>query len=156
MIPPFQTNGNLPPGIHDATWTEITTHFGHTPHRLRLLAGLLDAAQALHQAGSQWILVNGSFVTSKTQPNDIDACYDDSNLDYVLLEQLEPSLVDFSNRRAAQKTRFHCEFFPARAVADSAGRQFQDFFGMTVTTKTKELFVYTYLSSSERSFYDRE
>jgi hypothetical protein len=74
MIPPFQTNGNLPPGIHDATWTQITTRFGHTPHRLRLLAGLLDAAQALHQAGSQWILVNGSFVTSKIQPNDIDAC----------------------------------------------------------------------------------
>jgi hypothetical protein len=60
---------------------------------------LLDAAQALHQAGSQWILVNGSFVTSKIQPNDINACYDDTNLEYVSLEQLEPSLVDFSNRR---------------------------------------------------------
>jgi hypothetical protein len=128
MIPPFQTNGNLPAGIYDVTWIEITTHFGHTPHRLRLLAGLLEAAQTLHQAGSRWVLINGSFVTNKVQPNDIDACYDDTNLDYALLTQLEPSLTDFSNRRAAQKARFHCEFFPARAVADSAGRQFQDFF----------------------------
>lgn len=128
MIPPFQANGNLPAGIHDATWAEITTHLGYTPHRLRLLAGLLEAAQALHQAGSAWILVNGSFVTSKVQPNDIDACYDDAHLDYTLLAQLEPSLLDFSNRRAAQKARFYCEFFPAQAVADSAGWQFQSFF----------------------------
>ena len=137
MIPLFQANGNLPEGIHDATWTEITTHFGYTPHRLRLLAGLLEASQALQQAGSQWILINGSFVTNKAQPNDIDACYDDSKLDYDLLEQLAPSLTDFSNRRAQQKARFHCEFFPARAVADSAGRQFQDFFQHDRSNQTK-------------------
>jgi hypothetical protein len=71
---------------------------------------------------------NGSFVTNKTLPNDIDVCYDDQNLDYDLLEQLEPTLLEFANARASQKARFGCEFFPARAEADQAGRTFQDFF----------------------------
>jgi hypothetical protein len=128
VIPPFENNGQLPPGTHPATWSEITQHFGYTPHRLRLLAGLLEAAQALRTAGSTWMLLNGSFVTSKEIPNDIDACYDDEHLDYDLLENLEPSLLEFSNARAAQKARFGSEFFPARAIADRAGRDFMWFF----------------------------
>ncbi len=106
----------------------ITEHFGINAHRLRLLAGFLEAAQALQMAGCGWILLNGSFVTSKEFPNDIDACYDDESLDYDLLETLEPALLEFAKARAAQKARFGCEFFPARAVADRAGRTFQDFF----------------------------
>jgi hypothetical protein len=73
-------------------------------------------------------LLNGSFVTSKEFPNDIDACYDDELLEYDLLEELEPALLEFANARAAQKARFGCEFFPARAIADRAGRTFQEFF----------------------------
>lgn len=41
MIPPFDpAGGNLPPGVHPATWDEIVARYGSTPHRLRLLAGL--------------------------------------------------------------------------------------------------------------------
>ena len=128
MIPPFTLQGLLPAGEHVATWAEITSRYGTNPQRLRLLAGFLEAANALQEAQSHWILINGSFVTSKDHPNDIDACYDDIDLDYDLLEQLEPSLLEFANARAAQKARFGCEFFPARAIADSAGRSFQNFF----------------------------
>ncbi len=128
MIPPFTKTGLLPAGEHLATWDEIVAHYGTNSHRLRLLAGLFEAIQALQTAQSEWILINGSFVTDKEYPNDIDACYDDQNLDYDLLEQLEPSLLEFDNARAAQKARFGCEFFPARAVADSAGKTFQHFF----------------------------
>lgn len=128
MVPPFEPSGQLPPGVHTASWVVITQHFGINAHRLRLLAGFLEAAQILQTAGCRWVLLNGSFVTSKEFPNDIDACYDDEFLDYDLLEALEPALLEFANARAAQKARFGCEFFPARAVADRAGRAFQDFF----------------------------
>ena len=97
-------------------------------HRLHLLAGFLEAAQMLNLAGSQWILINGSFVSKKEFPQDIDACYDDEFLDYDVLEKLEPVFLDFTHARAAQKARFGCEFFPARAVADKTGKTFQDFF----------------------------
>ena len=128
MIPPFELSGQLPAGVYLASWMEITQHFGINAHRLRLLAGFLEAAQTLRVAGSRWIFLNGSFVTDKEFPGDIDACYDDEFLDYDLLETLEPVLLEFANARAAQKARFGCEFFPARAVADRAGRTFQDFF----------------------------
>src|SRR5436190_4168697 len=32
--------GNLPPGVHEATWPEIVAAFGSTAWRLELLAGL--------------------------------------------------------------------------------------------------------------------
>jgi hypothetical protein len=128
MVPPFEPSGQLPAGVFVATWQEITERFGMNAHHLRLLAGFLEAAQALETAGSRWILLNSSFVTSKELPNDIDACYDDEFLDYEMLELMEPALLEFSNTRAAQKARFGSEFFPARAIADRAGRTFQDFF----------------------------
>jgi hypothetical protein len=128
MIPPFEPNGQLPAGVYTTSWLMVTQHFGINSHRLRLLAGLLEAAQILSFAGSQWILINGSFVSKKEFPQDIDACYDDQTLDYDVLEKLEPVFLDFANARASQKVRFGCEFFPARAVADKTGKTFQDFF----------------------------
>ena len=44
VIPPFDpATGNLPAGVHDATWDEFVARYGHTSHRLRLLAGLKTA-----------------------------------------------------------------------------------------------------------------
>jgi hypothetical protein len=48
MIPPLDpVTGNLPPGIHEASWTEIEDHYAYTPHRRELLAGLRMALEAL-------------------------------------------------------------------------------------------------------------
>ncbi len=37
MIPELDTRGNLPPGIHQATWTEIVTRYATSTHRRELL-----------------------------------------------------------------------------------------------------------------------
>lgn len=50
MIPGFDSNGNLPPGVHTATWGQFCGHFGHSEHRKNLLAGLVAALNASGKA----------------------------------------------------------------------------------------------------------
>src|SRR5438067_7246932 len=107
MIPPFEpTTDNLPPGEHEATWDEILARYGYTPHRLVLLAGLKAALDALRAAGCRRAYLNGSFVTAKATPADFEAWWEMAGVDFDLLDQLEPVLLDWTSQRAAQKARF--------------------------------------------------
>lgn len=45
-----------------------------------------------------------------------------------LLQQLDPVLLDFSNKRAAQKAKYGGELFISSFIADAQGRTFLDFF----------------------------
>jgi hypothetical protein len=47
---------------------------------------------------------------------------------WVNPDQLDPVLLTFANRRAAQKTRFGGELFPADWEADPHGTRFVDYF----------------------------
>jgi len=128
VIPGFDNFGNLPPGIHRASWQEVQARFGIDPHRNRLLSGLRRALLLLARAGCDTAYLDGSFVTSKTTPDDFDACWEMNNVDISRLQFEEPVLLDFSNRRAAQKVKFGGELFPAQAQANPAGALFLDFF----------------------------
>ena len=97
MIPPFDADGNLPPGIHWVDWPEIFTRFGTTAHRLRLLAGLKSALDALRQAGCAAVYVDGSFVTTKVNPADYDACWDPRGVSPYLID---PVFLTFDAGRA--------------------------------------------------------
>jgi hypothetical protein len=55
------------------------------------------------------VWINGSFVTSKDEPGDVDVCWD---LDGVDLERIDPVFLELGQGRAVQKTRFRCEFLP--------------------------------------------
>lgn len=125
MIPAFQPDGNLPPGIHWLEWTELEARFGQTAYRRSILAGFRDGIQQLKAAGCQRVYVDGSFVTTKPQPGDFDACWDVSGVDPNVLD---PVFFDFSNHRAAQKARFLGEFFPAQLPEGGSGRTFLEFF----------------------------
>lgn len=125
MLPPFDEAGNLPPGIHWPTWRDFVERFGTTPRRLRLIEGLRKALQALRRAGCGTVYVDGSFVTSKEVPGDFDGCWEPEGVD---VESLDPVLLDFSNKRAAQKAKYGGELFAAGSVADVAGRTFLEFF----------------------------
>jgi hypothetical protein len=76
MLPQFDENGNLPPGIHWTTWAEVVARFGSSSRRQELLNGLHDALRLLRDAGCKAVYVNGSFVTTKDVPRDFDACWD--------------------------------------------------------------------------------
>jgi hypothetical protein len=125
VIPPFQPDGSLPPGIHWADWDEIVARFGWTAHRGHLLKGCLEAAKLLKKAGCKTLYVDGSFVTSKEMPGDYDACW---GIDGVDSDRLHPVFLDFTNLRAAQKALFQGEFFPADIPEGISGKTFLEFF----------------------------
>jgi hypothetical protein len=69
MIPHFNDDGYLPPGIHPATMAEIAARFGQESElrqaQMQSLQWLVDLAR---RAGVERIVVNGSFVTDKLEP----------------------------------------------------------------------------------------
>ncbi len=75
-IPPdFRADGCLDEGIHDATWTEFADRFGYNLPRAVLLAQLLEFCQLLRAADGTEITLDGSFVTDKPEPKDVDVCF---------------------------------------------------------------------------------
>lgn len=107
-----------------ATWEEVVERFGWNPHRRRLLDGLADGLEALASSGCRQVWLNGSFVTSKDEPADFDACWD---FEGVELDRVDPVMLDLSAGRHAQKARFGGEFFP-NVVEAGSGLVFADFF----------------------------
>ena len=74
MIPDFSDDGYLPEGLHVATEAEVTFRFGSaTPRRRRLILRLRRWLELSRLTGARRFLVDGSFVTAKQEPNDIDA-----------------------------------------------------------------------------------
>jgi hypothetical protein len=73
MIPEFDENGNLPPGIHAASIEEIHDRFGRQSEiRSVQFESLVWMIELVKLAGGSRIIVNGSFVTAKSEPNDVD------------------------------------------------------------------------------------
>jgi hypothetical protein len=132
MIPGLDTDGNLPPGIHHATWTEIVTRYATSTHRRELLDGLLDALRSLKSAGCATAYLDGSFVTVEDSPGDFDACWESAG---VVPSRLDSELLDFSDKCAAQKARYGGEIYPAHWPASSEGIPFRDFFQRDRVTK---------------------
>ena len=127
-IPDFTDSGILPAGIHWASWQEIHQRFGQTARRQDLLIGLMEGINALRMAGCRAIFLDGSFCTNKLVPGDFDVCYEDGAIDWDMLQQIAPVLLQFDNQRAAQKAKYLGEFFPYSAVAAPPNTLFLEFF----------------------------
>ena len=73
MIPPYNDDGYLPAGIHLAKLEEISARFGQGSDlrhaQMESVKWLVDLAR---RAGATRIVLNGSFVTDKFEPNDVD------------------------------------------------------------------------------------
>jgi hypothetical protein len=124
MIPPFAADGNLPPGVHIAEWSEIETRFGKNVHRRKLLAGLAEALSQFAIAGCSRVYLDGSFATAEDFPNDYDVCYELRGVDPMYLD---PVFLDIRAGRIAQKTIYGGEFFPSSGGA-APGYNFFQFF----------------------------
>jgi hypothetical protein len=73
-IPPFRTDGYLPEGLYLASEAEVTFRFGaSTPRRRRLALRLRRWVELARQVGGRRLLVDGSFVTARAEPHDVDA-----------------------------------------------------------------------------------
>lgn len=74
MIPPLRSDGTLPPGTHAASLDELlATYSARNPQRQMLNDSLAEVvAQLWRLDPNLLILVDGSYVTGKAEPNDID------------------------------------------------------------------------------------
>lgn len=73
-IPPFRSDGYLPDGLYVASEAEVLFHFDVASRRRRQLA--LRLRHWIHlgrEIRCQRFLVDGSFVTAKKNPDDVDA-----------------------------------------------------------------------------------
>ena len=73
LLPAFDEYGNLPSGIHPCSVEELVARFGTgSEERAAGISELLQFIEAAKRAGVRRLLVNGSFVTGKLAPNDVD------------------------------------------------------------------------------------
>src|SRR3954453_6919559 len=73
MLPAFDDYGNLPAGIHRCAVEKLVERFGSgSDEREAEVAELLHFITAARRAGVIRLMVNGSFVTGKLSPNDVD------------------------------------------------------------------------------------
>jgi hypothetical protein len=73
-IPEFNEDGDLPVGIHPATLADFLARFGRA-NRARVIVGRRlqrIVAAALSTGRLRRLVVFGSFVTAKEEPNDVD------------------------------------------------------------------------------------
>lgn len=74
MIPSFRVDGYLPEGVHPASEAEFTFRFGSiSPRRRRLVIHVRHWIKLARAVGAKRLLIDGSFVTDKPDPHDIDA-----------------------------------------------------------------------------------
>jgi hypothetical protein len=84
-LPDFDSQGELPAGVHQATLDEIIARFGSgTPQRQAVTTRLLCIYNLLTDTGKlEHLIIFGSYVTTKPNPNDVDLVLvlaDDFNL----------------------------------------------------------------------------
>lgn len=94
MIPAFRSDGFLPEGLHVAAEANVTFRFGSSNARRRMLTVKLRRWVALaRQVNGRRLLIDGSFVTNKAEPNDIDAVlYLPADFENQVQRESEPAL----------------------------------------------------------------
>lgn len=119
----FNKDNVLNPGIHEMTWDEFKSHFSFSPKRKELIKGLEEAIKILKEANCTDIYIDGSFVTSKLEPNDWDACFDCEPKYLPEVYRLYP-FWDVQK----QKKVYGGELYIKDNEADPYGTRFIDFF----------------------------
>lgn len=107
----------LPPGFHDFTPADLEDRFVKpfptSSTRSDLLGRFLALCSIFKRWGTQITLwMNGSFVTEKEQPDDIDVAFLlDSTLESSLNRTQKEELQDLTRRSIETKLRYGCHFF---------------------------------------------
>jgi hypothetical protein len=117
-------------------------------HRKILSENFIALASVLKEFGVHKVLVDGSFVTSKFEPNDIDGCYSIEMAEFVRLVKYNP-IFDMSRRIngkpkmwAERKVELFPDFGQAASFdADGNGIPFPSFFRMTRNGQKKGLLI---------------
>jgi hypothetical protein len=133
-IPTFTRDGLLPAGTYPCTIPELEDSLGFSDSRKAILDGLKRLLAELPEPGTVlYVLVDGSFVESKTDPSDVDIVVAVENLrdnqpGYRVLQWVE-------NRHGSIKALMRCDAY----VSDEAfiSEYWEVFFGHTRDNRAK-------------------
>lgn len=126
-IPQFRADGYLPEGLHLASEAEVLFRFGSpTRRRRRLALRLRRWVELTRQVGGRRLLIDGSFVTAKDKPNDIDAVI---LLPLDFQEQVEQGIEPALELEEMLMTRLPEEIFAAEDETD--WNEWVEFFSRT-------------------------
>jgi len=121
-LPSFTKTGDLPPGIHRATLRETLERFGTDFPRRKILALRLERIYrlALETGYLARFVIFGSFVTDKSEPNDVDV--------FMLMEDaFDVGQLTGESRllfdHAMAQIHFGCSIFWIRRLAALDGEQ---------------------------------
>jgi len=122
-IPKMTEFGLLPEGVHACTAEEAEGAFCHNDRRAAIWAGFRRFVQQTeHLQPPSEILVDGSFVTDKELPNDVDVVVDVSGCD----DAGKSSWFDMFRANHQQiHSDHHVDFYP---VVVGQGNDFSAFF----------------------------
>jgi len=138
-IPALLENGELPPGEHHATLDEVEATYGSSSERRKLLMkGLRKASSNLELSGVSMLWVDGSFITGKEEPNDIDGCWEYTSA--VDVNKLDPF---FLGSRDKIKNKYGLDFFIANIIEAGSGLPFPEFFQVNRNGEAKGIIIIT-------------
>lgn len=105
MIPDLK-DGVLPQGIHVCTWEEVANRFGRfntTEKRHRLTEKLAQYIADVREAQiATALVIDGSYITQKAEPNDIDLILA-LRADFDLREELRPFEYNVQSKRIVSR-----------------------------------------------------
>lgn len=121
-LPTFNEDGDLPVGVHLASLSEVLGRFGRDSARRRAVAARLERIDRLARSTGELarLIVFGSFITDKAEPNDVDiflVMEDSFEVDRVVGE----ARLVFDH--AAADTHFGASVFWVRRMAALGGEQ---------------------------------
>jgi hypothetical protein len=126
-IPPFRPDGYLPEGVYMCSEAEVIFRFRSSGRRRRrLVLRLRRWIELGRQVGASRLLVDGSFVTAKEDPDDIDTVI---LLPEDFTEQLEREYEPALELEEMLLTRRPEEIFAAEDETD--WEEWVDFFSRT-------------------------
>lgn len=78
MLPDFTEHGLLPEGIYECSLEDAHNRFCYNDHRKRIWDGVKKALKLMQEDGLSGgcLLIDGSFVTDKAVPSDVDMVFD--------------------------------------------------------------------------------
>lgn len=103
----FNKEGNLAQNL-DLSFREFRKEFGFNERREALIIALFDLLLVFKEYGVNEVYIVGSFVTLKSNPGDLDVCWNATNLDYDQFEKDYPEFFSAKEiNRLKIKTGIH-------------------------------------------------
>lgn len=97
----FNKDGNLAQNLR-LSLRELKKEFGFNEWREALIASLTDLLKVLREYGVTEVYIVGSFVTLKSNPGDLDVCW---NTTHSNLKELEKHYPDFFTELGIEATK---------------------------------------------------